>query len=350
MQYSRLNIGRIGGDTGTTGRLSNIDKLKAVCAFLVVCIHAPFNGEYEQYFVVLTRIAVPIFFMLSGFFYNRAVASRQIKKLLLLLVSANTIYLVWKLGIAIAKDELSLWIGKTFTIKNIAKFLILNDNPIQSHLWYLGAALYVTFIITVMSRFLGDDKCKTLLYIVTPILLIGDLVLGKYSLLIFHRELPYIIVRNWLFVGIPYFTIGIWIQDHIKHILRLRYWMLVAIIMIASLTTILEKYLLVLNNADAARDHYLSTTILAISVFLLFLLYVNTEDNCISRIGRNDSTWVYILHPIVIPLFDALVRNCGIDKIYDYTRPFIIYIVTIVIVELMRCSKNKILKRVNKND
>lgn len=42
-------------------RAEQIDALKAVCAFLVVCIHAPFPGKIGEYFTSLTRIAVPIF-------------------------------------------------------------------------------------------------------------------------------------------------------------------------------------------------------------------------------------------------------------------------------------------------
>lgn len=39
-------------------RADNIDILKAICAFLIVCIHAPFPGVIGEYFTALTRIAV----------------------------------------------------------------------------------------------------------------------------------------------------------------------------------------------------------------------------------------------------------------------------------------------------
>ena len=49
------------------------------------------------------------------------------------------------------------------------------------------------------------EKC---LVFAAPFLLMGDLILGKYSVLLLGREFPYILVRNFLFVGIPYFCIG----------------------------------------------------------------------------------------------------------------------------------------------
>lgn len=44
-----------------TARDDSVDALKAVCAFLVICIHAPFPGTAGQYFNAICRIAVPIF-------------------------------------------------------------------------------------------------------------------------------------------------------------------------------------------------------------------------------------------------------------------------------------------------
>ena len=40
-------------------RADNIDILKAILAFLIVCIHVPFPGEVGSYFTTLTRVAVP---------------------------------------------------------------------------------------------------------------------------------------------------------------------------------------------------------------------------------------------------------------------------------------------------
>lgn len=42
-------------------RAGNIDILKAICAFLIVCIHVPHSGRAGAYFAALTRVAVPIF-------------------------------------------------------------------------------------------------------------------------------------------------------------------------------------------------------------------------------------------------------------------------------------------------
>ena len=45
-------------------RLNNIDKLRCICAFLVVYVHAPISGEIGLYLSSLARVAVPIFFII----------------------------------------------------------------------------------------------------------------------------------------------------------------------------------------------------------------------------------------------------------------------------------------------
>lgn len=57
-----------------------------------------------------------------------------------------------------------------------------------------------------------------------------------------------------------------------------------------SITGIIERITLEHYGLNASRDHYASTTFLAVTVFLFFLYYVAGEENFMSRIGKNDST------------------------------------------------------------
>ena len=70
-----------------------LDLLKAICAFMVVSIHSPFPGLLGDIFIPLARIAVPIFFMITGYYYSHTKEhkkeKKQIIKLLKLCVSAN---------------------------------------------------------------------------------------------------------------------------------------------------------------------------------------------------------------------------------------------------------------------
>lgn len=256
-------------------RNNNIDIIKSICAFLIVCIHVPFPGETGSYITALSRIAVPIFFMITGFFYSDVVkkgrTARQIKKIFILMVGANLVYFVWKWFYTAVTSNVD-FISSTFTVKNLLKFVFFNDSPLNGHLWYLGAILYV-LIITAIAKKLRITK---VLYWLTPVLLILDLVLGKYSLVLLNREFPYVLVRNFLFVGIPYFCIGRIIREEGGQKINKNTTAL--LIFIFSLTTCIERFILVSADMNSTRDHYISTTFLAIAVFLFTLKYDSGKE------------------------------------------------------------------------
>jgi len=142
--------------------------------------------------------------MISGYFYNRKNGPKQIKKIVILFVEANLLYAAWSYFYGFVSGSVPI-----ISLKTVVKFVVLNDSPFSGHLWYLGAILYTLIFVS----FLEKIGYKKVLYRLTPILLLGDLVLRKYSLLIFGREFPYIIVRNCLFVGLSFFSIGMFMRE-----------------------------------------------------------------------------------------------------------------------------------------
>lgn len=323
-------------------RLKSIDILKTICAFLVVCIHIPFPGL--GFLTPLTRIAVPIFFIITGYFYPDSMKKdggiRQIKRILYLAIQANLIYLLWDCVYAVISRNKDIF-SNIITLNNLLKFVLLNDSPLSGHLWYLGAILYVLIVIFILEKI----KLKKILYYMVPILLIGDLILGKYSIVFWGREFPYILVRNFLFVGIPYFCIGCMIKEseEVKISRKVLFYMII----LFSVTSLVERFILVSINMNATRDHYISTTPLALVVFLFALKKSNSGvkkkrnihnlgeekyqfTDILAVIGYKYSTWLYILHPIFITCVGAITKKIGVFGVYSFIAPIVIYITTII--------------------
>ena len=312
--------------------------MKAICAFLIVCIHVPFPGKIGAYFTTLTRVAVPVFFMITGYFYSDTVArhkeKRQIKKILYLVVEANVLFFIWNIALDILRrDSIITYIRSIFTGKNIIEFLALNESPLAGHLWYLGAILYVLVIVFLMDKF----NCRKILCYLTPVLLIVDLVFGKYSLLIFHREFPYILVRNFLCVGIPYFCIGNFIREK-QCSEKWNKKVLQTLILVFAVTSLVERFILMNASLNATRDHYISTTFLSICLFV-YTLKSNWHNKGLAMIGRKYSTWLYIIHPIFITVFSIVVGKLGLKSIYRYVAPIVVYCATLVFLIILQKVK-----------
>ena len=163
------------------------------------------------------------------------------------------------------------------------------------------------------------------------------MIFGKYSLLIFHQEFPYILVRNFLCVGIPYFCIGNLIREQ-QYTERWNKKVLQVLIAVFAITSLAERFALVNAGLNATRDHYLSTTFLAICLFV-YTLKSNWYNKELAVIGRKYSTWLYIIHPIFITVFSIVVGKLGLKSIYRYVAPIVVYCATLTFLIILQKVK-----------
>lgn len=311
----------------------SLDILKFLCAVVVVFLHV--KTPLHSYYVPLTRFAVPCFFIISGYFLMGQNMDERMER-----GSKRVLRIILYSSILFATVQLILHHFNLASIvpsvKEIVAFVLLNDNPWGFHLWYLSAYLYVLLICRAICKY---DKWN-LAYFLVPVLLVTDLLLGKYSVFFFNIEVPYELVRNFMFVGLPYFLIGTYIRRH-ERVLCLNKELLMGGAVLFLFTSLLENRLLVHLGLNATRDHYLSTTPLAISLFLLFLNYHKNESSLLSRIGRDDSLFIYILHPVWILFFkktNHYLPELWID-IYSYIAPLLILGLTMTLIAILRKTK-----------
>ena len=325
-----------------------LDFLKCICAFMVVCIHTSFPGIVGKAVVPICRIAVPLFFMITGYYYsNTSIKKKELKqigKIFRLVVLTNIVYFVFSVMQCLQSgDSLPSFLRSALSIKSILKFVLLNDSPFGVHLWYLGAILYVLLIVFVIER-KWDRKC---LYPIVPILLLTDLVLGKYSLLLLGRTFPYILVRNFLCVGLPYFLIG---DMLFRYKIRMKSRNTLILSVVFAGVTLAERYLLGRFELNTTRDHYIGTTFMAVCVFLSALHYEGGKEskikNAVCFAGSKLSTNIYILHPMFIYVMAVfmkrIVRNNTVETVYGYAAPFIIFFISAAVsLVLYRISTGK---------
>lgn len=249
-------------------------------------------------------------------------------------VEANILFFIWNIALDILRrEDIISYIQSIFTGKNIIEFLALNESPLAGHLWYLGAILYVLVIVLLVDKL----NCRKILYYLAPVLLIADLIFGKYSLLIFHQEFPYILVRNFLCVGIPYFCIGNLIREK-RCSEKWNRKIFQVLIVVFTITSLAERFVLVSAGLNATRDHYLSTTFLAICLFV-YALKSNWHNKELTVIGRKYSTWLYIIHPIFITVFSIVTGKLGIKSIYRCVAPIVVYCATLVFLIILQKVK-----------
>lgn len=328
-------------------RFAGFDILKFFCAFLIVVIHFPFPSVFGQLVGALIRIGVPIFFMITGYFYDETVRrhreKQQIIKILKLTVAANIGYFLFNLAGHILKKDVGAYLAESFSPVSIFNFLVLNDSPFGNHLWYLGALLYVLIIAALLTKI---KRLRLLIY-AAPVLIVVELILGRYSALFFGSPLNLLITRNFLFTGIPFFAIGMFIK-------RLSVPKNPAPFFAASavfyLLSVFEYYLPSIANFEAVREHYLNSTLLSVSVFMIF--YIVYQNRSISKaellmasIGQKYSAWIYILHPAVGQIMNSAFKKLGIFPVYSWIAPVAVFCATtalsVIVLKLTKLAGKK---------
>ena len=114
--------------------------------------------------------------------------------------------------------------------------------------------------------------------------------------------------------------------------------MLQVLIIVFAITGLAERFALLNAGLNATRDHYLSTTFLAICLFV-YTLKSNWHNKGLAVIGRKCSTWLYIIHPIFITAFPMVAGKLGIKSIYRCVAPIVVYYATLVFLIILQKVK-----------
>lgn len=318
------------------GRNYSIDILKFICACLIVMLHTDFT--WHDAVLPLTRCAVPCFLIISGFllYFDKGIGQERLKRnvrhIWHIMLWATLLFFIVKEAMAISNGEMFVP-----SLRQWLYFIVLNENPFGFHLWYLGAYLYVLLLMIIIDK----HKWWTQMFVATPFLLLCDLIFGKYSLLLLHHEFHFVLVRNFLFVGIPYFMIGVWLKKNIANLMCVNRYVFLGGVGLFSLTTLIEKMVISYLNKNPTREHYLSTTFLAICLFLFVVSFKDAKCSKISKIGERDSLYIYIFHPLFLILLPKVINFMPnvVDSIYQYVAPLIVLLLTMILILILRKYK-----------
>lgn len=314
-------------------RINSIDALRIIAAFFIICIHASYFGkEYVCYFA---KCAVPVFFMISGYFFigsKKESQLRSIKKIFMLVVLTNILFIFFKYGFSVFKHTTDEFFTKSFSLDALFNFFVLNESPFGLHLWFLSALLYCMIIAFFLSKIKMNKK---ILIPVICLLLLGDLCLGKYSVVVFGRTFSPLYARNFLFLGLPNFYIGSLFKEVSPDRIKIGNPALVGLIALFTATTAAEKYILAALDMSGVREHYISTTLLSLAVFALAVKNADYDKkgvvSFLANWGRKYSLFIYVFHILVYFVLKVMRSSIGIvNTICNYTEPFIIFAISLL--------------------
>ncbi len=289
------------GKNKSLSSVSSLYVLKALCAFAVVILHAPL-GAFTDYACLISSIAVPIFFMVTGYFlYSADVQQtcnrikKTIRKVIPLILLLQAFYFVLD---PLPSDILGNWVSYLV-------WLLQGYKPTGGHLWYLTALLQAMIVLWFYIRWTKGRYVWMFIFI----WFLG-FAAEDYRPLIFGSERS-LLSENFLLYALPSLATGYSFRKWEQKIVRYNWGLIVGTVVVLAYV---NSFVLsdIENFISIILRPWLYTGML-VSIFACALKYKNWgQGTKMEYIGQHLSSNIYYWHGAFIWWFaDVLV---GYDK------------------------------------
>lgn len=323
-------------------RISGLDYAKFIAAFWVIAIHvSPLEeiNRYLNYYIVyvIGRIAVPLFFMITGYFILEKALNNvyDLKKYLLHIFKLYLFSIVLYIPINLYKG-----IGK-ISVSGFLKALLFEGT--MYHLWYFPAVIIGMLIVYLLARKFGIRWCVFICLILYIIGVLGDNYYGlaiKIPFFKFFYEVIYMLftnTRNGIFFA-PIFLLLGYLRKTSPIIDRCIWKKLIISILILTF----EGGMVYLFQWQKHNALYFSLPLCG--WYLFPLLFKCRKEK--TKILNDLSMYIYIIHVWIIVIIFKLFRNTEIGPLGKY---IVISIISLVLSIFIIRIKNKG-KKLQKNE
>lgn len=260
------------------------------------------------------------------------IVEHNYKKLYLRIISLLRIFIISLVYFSIVDIYvygLNRFVSFIFQFNTYWKFLIFNafQNNSITPLWFLMALIYCYLICIILLKL----KSERIFYFGSVLLLLSIVI--KDCLCVFF-DINIILTRNWIFIGIPFFSIGLLIKKYKDKIFNNKLFQ-PELLLIIGLCLFFFQY-------SQFKLTFFSNSIIAVSIFLLtFKKNVSIGNMYLSMAIQDISLYIYIIH---CPIRDILIHNdlCTNDWLMPIIVLFLSIIISIIVFFLkiiIRCSK-----------
>lgn len=297
----------------------NIDKLRYIAAFIIVLLHStPLIevNDVAHFFLnnMLSRVAVPFFFLTTGFIVGMKVKSQGVKYIDRYIKASLPTYIIWSLIYIIPGVDFLQSIEMNPQLYPAGLLVGIFYLGTYYHLWYFPA-LFIG--LWILKWGIKKGWLKQLFFVATIFLLIGST--ETYYGLITHTLLRnvldayfkiFITTRNALFFGLFYIVLGYLLNGYEIHNSDTY-----------KLLTFLFSIVFVIEGVFLYRVERLDSNILLSAAPLitsLFLWANNTEYEIwlpnFKYSYRDLSKYYYFIHPLIVWAYIKLLNHFSLSE------------------------------------
>ena len=310
-------------------RNAYLDLFRFLLAFFVVCIHI-YDDAHPNF--PLFRLAVPMFFLISGYF---SYTTKEDKAKRALISAGRTFrylafgflfYAIFDFVMCYVKGNGVGYYFTTLFYENFIFEFVFQNKPIGytgAQLWFLIALFIVSLVHYLLVRF---EKTKWYRIIVPCTFLIYFFFAG-YMYLFQNTDMPIRYTRNAWFFGLPCFGLGYLLGGKNFHRKRWYKFVYLPLAVVFFFLQIWEHQLL--ETPNISLEMY-TTGVISAVFFLLFFLGIEKSDCSFFYrwIGKNASFYIYILH-LAVMVVQQMLYPIG----EPFTRALVVFFSSFVLYE-----------------
>ena len=334
--------------------------VKGIACIMVILIHVKFPGNFGAICETLARFAVPMFFAVSGRFLIhdhectektliRKSAHIRLIHTMRLALAAWVAYTLYSLIYMLCNGTGFLgWVHEKYNFFEFSRLVLFGSGKFIydysytfDHLWYLFALLYVYLLIWIFAGAVRKMS-GPLVILLGGFLMLGELLQKVYPVRLFGISIStWYVMRNWLFIVIPFMMLGIRFHIFIqtdrgrKLAQNIKLW---NICLLSGIVCCIAEYYLA-----GLTEVYIGSWIIVIS--LLFLSESQKEKGVgfLVGIGKYLSADVYIWHVLILSLVGVITMNSGWDQsvCWNWIKPIIVIVVTLFLSKLLCTVKQR---------
>ena len=341
----------------------NLNVLKYISSILIIVLHLRpflnFSNELDLAFNnIVTRICVPIFFMITGYFVakkekeNKNYIKDYIKKTIPLYFVWSLLYIPVAVGTIIQylpiineyvskiNIALPLLIILSVILLPIIVLVALCYTGVYYHLWYFPA---IIFSLLVLKKWKKKFNIKYLLMISFTLLLFGatetyygTLPLSVKRIVSYYYNI-FFTTRNFLFFGLFYVVLGYYLGTKKKVYSKYCFLKLIVSFFLLTFEAIL------LHDTTRLNSNILLSCIPLTYYLFISSIYITNNTKSNFQFGVY-SKYYYLIHPMVIFLISLVFKNINY---YPYLNILIVLLIThiasVLIIKLKKKNQKLII-------
>ena len=325
---------------------STLELLKLLASYMVVFIHVLFPGKFGVAVDAIARFAVPFFFLISGFYSTQITTSKirqriwSAAKLFLIAAVCFTLFRLANFVVSGDVAGIRLYFAQYRDPMVLAKLFFLNCTLSSVHLWYLLAIIYVYFFLYLATKL----RVKENIIIIVAICILAVHLLMEECLPFFGVSFPAELTRNFVFMGIPFFSLGLLAKKQEDKLRSVPNYIVVLAAALGILESVLSRFL------GERNELYLGSLLITFALTVVFIKYSHVKFSRAFDFFSGCSTYIYIFHLAVSFVLSKAISILRIPATlslaFRYASPILVCIITTVLAHgIVRISKRLVSKK-----